>query len=87
TQHVWHLFVIRTRHRQELQKYLVEHEIQTLIHYPIPPHKQKAYKEWNDLRLPISEQLHAEVLSLPIGPALSMDEAKRVVQLCNGFQT
>ena len=86
TQHVWHLFVIRTRHREELQKYLADHGVQTLIHYPIPPHKQQAYKEWNDLSLPISEQIHAEVLSLPIGPTLSMDEAKQIVQLCNGFQ-
>ena len=85
-QHVWHLFVIRTKHREALQKYLTEHEVQTLIHYPIPPHKQHAYKEWNDLSLPISEQIHAEVLSLPIGPNLSMDEAKKVVQLCNGFK-
>ena len=86
TQHVWHLFVIRTRHREELQKYLADHGVQTLIHYPIPPHKQQAYKEWNGLSLPISEQIHAEVLSLPIGPTLSVDEAKQVVQLCNGFQ-
>ena len=87
TQHVWHLFVIRTKHREALQKYLTEHEVQTVIHYPIPPHKQQAYKEWNDLSLPISEQIHAEVLSLPIGPNLSMDEAEKVVQLCNGFKT
>uniref|UniRef100_UPI001C21E7F7 DegT/DnrJ/EryC1/StrS family aminotransferase n=1 Tax=Acinetobacter sp. BY484 TaxID=2820674 RepID=UPI001C21E7F7 len=85
-QHVWHLFVIRTRYREELQQYLAEHGVQTLIHYPIPPHKQQAYKEWNDLSLPISEQIHAEVLSLPIGPTLSVDEAKQVVRLCNGFQ-
>ena len=80
------MFVIRTRHREELQKYLADHGVQTLIHYPIPPHKQQAYKEWNGLSLPISEQIHAEVLSLPIGPTLSVDEAKQVVQLCNGFQ-
>lgn len=85
-QHVWHLFVIRTRYREKLQKYLAEHGVQTLIHYPIPPHKQQAYKAWNNLNLPISEQIHAQVLSLPIGPTLSMDEAKQVVQLCNGFQ-
>ena len=85
-QHVWHLFVIRTKHREALQKYLTEHEVQTLIHYPIPPHKQHAYKEWNDLSLPISEQIHAEVLSLPIGPTLSIEDAKKVVQLCNGFK-
>ncbi|ATO19195.1 aminotransferase [Acinetobacter sp. LoGeW2-3] len=86
TQHVWHLFVIQTRHREKLQKYLTEHEVQTLIHYPIPPHKQPAYEEWNDLNLPISEQIHAEVLSLPIGPTLSINQARKVAQLCNGFQ-
>src|SRR5690606_6525979 len=86
TQHVWHLFVIRTPHREQLQKHLAEHGVQTLIHYPIPPHKQQAYQEWNNFSLPISEQIHAEVLSLPIGPTLSIDEAKQVVQLCNGFQ-
>ena len=86
TQHVWHLFVIRTPHREQLQKHLAEHGVQTLIHYPIPPHKQQAYQEWNNFSLPISEQIHAEVLSLPIGPTLSIDEAKQVVQLCNSFQ-
>lgn len=85
-QHVWHLFVVRTKHREALQKYLTEHKVQTLIHYPIPPHKQQAYKKWNDLSLPISEQIHAEVLSLPIGPTLSIKDAKKVVQLCNGFE-
>src|SRR5690606_33615624 len=70
-QHVWHLFVIRTEHREALQKYLLEHGVQTLIHYPIPPHKQQAYKEWNDMSYPISEQIHDEVLSLPMGPSLS----------------
>lgn len=85
-QHVWHLFVIRTKYREKLQQYLAENGVQTLIHYPIPPHQQQAYQEWNGLSFPVSEQIHAEVLSLPIGPTLSMDEAKQVVQLCNGFQ-
>ncbi|MDR6543214.1 dTDP-4-amino-4,6-dideoxygalactose transaminase [Acinetobacter bereziniae] len=85
-QHVWHLFVIRTEHRDTLQKYLAENGVQTLIHYPIPPHKQQAYKEWNNLSYPISEKIHSEVLSLPIGPTLSLDNAKKVVQLCNSFK-
>jgi len=85
-QHVWHLFVIRTKYREKLQQYLAENGVQTLIHYPIPPHQQQAYQEWNGLSFPVSEQIHAEVLSLPIGPTLSMDEAKQVVRLCNGFQ-
>ncbi len=62
-QHVWHLFVIRTNQRDALQKYLLDHGVQTLIHYPIPPHKQQAYKEWNNLSYPISEQIHQQVLS------------------------
>ncbi|QOW44508.1 MULTISPECIES: DegT/DnrJ/EryC1/StrS aminotransferase family protein [Acinetobacter] len=84
-QHVWHLFVIRTEHREALQKYLSENGVQTLIHYPIPPHKQQAYKDWNDLSFPISERIHREVISLPMGPTLSLAETKKVIQLCNRF--
>ncbi len=85
-QHVWHLFVIRTEHREALQKYLSENDIQTLIHYPIPPHKQQAYKEWNDLSYPISEKIHEEVISLPIGPTLSLSDVEKVIQICNSFK-
>lgn len=84
-QHVWHLFVIRTEYRDLLQKYLADHGIQTLIHYPIPPHKQQAYKEWNHQSYPISEQMHAEVMSLPIGPTLQLEDVQRIIQLCNEF--
>ena len=85
-QHVWHVFVIRSKHRIELQKYLAESGIQTLIHYPIPPHKQQAYEEWNDLSYPVSEQIHAEILSLPMGPTLTVEDAEKVIQLCNEFK-
>lgn len=85
-QHVWHLFVIRSNQREALQKYLLEHGVQTLIHYPIPPHKQQAYKEWNNLSYPISEQIHDGVLSLPMGPTLSAVDAERIIALCNQFQ-
>ena len=85
-QHVWHLFVIRTQNRDALQQHFTENGIQTLIHYPIPPHKQQAYKEWNDLSYPISEKIHEQVLSLPIGPTLSLEDAQKVVDLCNQFQ-
>lgn len=85
TQHVWHLFVIRTAYRQELQQYLTNNGIQTLIHYPIAPHKQQAYKEWNNLNYPISEKIHNEVVSLPISPTLSNDEAKRIVEVINNW--
>lgn len=84
-QHVWHLFVIRTRQRVALQQHLAEQGIQTLIHYPIPPHQQQAYQEWNGHGYPITEAMHQEVLSLPIGPTLSEDEALRVAAAVNGF--
>lgn len=83
--HVWHLFVIRTKGRDKLQEYLKIKGIQTLIHYPIPPHKQNAYKEWNNLSFPITEQIHREVLSLPISPVMSKEEAFCVVQALNEF--
>lgn len=85
-QHVWHLFVVRSGNREALQQYLAENGVQTLIHYPIPPHKQQAYKEWNDLSYPISEKIHDEVMSLPIGPTLSLEDVEKVIQLCNSFK-
>ena len=84
--HAWHQFVIRTKSRGELQKYLLESGIQTLIHYPIPPHKQLAYKEWNGLNLPITEKIHNEVLSLPISPVMEVDEVQQVVKAINSFK-
>ncbi|RAX53719.1 DegT/DnrJ/EryC1/StrS family aminotransferase [Helicobacter sp. 11-8110] len=83
--HVWHLFVIRTKDRDKLQEYLKIKGIQTLIHYPIPPHKQNAYKEWNNLSFPITEKIHKEVLSLPISPAMNKEEAFYIVQILNEF--
>lgn len=84
--HVWHVFVIRCERRDELQKYLADNGVQTLIHYPIPPHQQPAYEEWNELSYPISESIHAEVLSLPIGPTMTMEDVNTVIQICNEFQ-
>lgn len=84
--HVWHLFVIRTPDRDRLARYLADKGIQTLIHYPIPPHRQEAYPELHHLELPITEKIHREVLSLPISPVLSLDEAERVVHALNGWQ-
>lgn len=83
--HVWHVFVIRTKDREALKKYLEENGIQTNIHYPVPPHKQLAYKEWNGLSLPITELIHREVISLPISPVLTDDEVKTVTEACNAF--
>ena len=83
--HVWHLYIIRTPQRDKLQQYLTENGIQTLIHYPIPPHKQLAYKEWNELSYPITEQIHNEVLSLPLSPVITDMEVCRVVEMINQF--
>lgn len=84
--HVWHLFVIRTNKRAELQKYLQDNAIQTLIHYPIPPHKQNAYQEWNNESYPISEQIHNEVLSLPISGVQSLEDTKKIVEILNAYK-
>ncbi len=83
--HVWHVFVIRTKNREKLQEYLKYNGIQTLIHYPIPPHKQHAYKEWEDERCPISEQIHEEVLSLPISGIQSLEDTENIIQVINEF--
>ena len=83
--HVWHLFVIRTTKRDELQKYLLDNGIQTLIHYPIPPHRQNAYKEWNNESYEISEQIHNEVLSLPISGVQSLEDTIKIVQVLNDY--
>ena len=84
-QHVWHLFVIRTGQRTALQQHLAAQGIQTLIHYPIPPHQQQAYAEWNAQSYPLTEAMHQEVLSLPMGPTLSEGEALQVAAAVNGF--
>ena len=84
-EHVWHLFVIRTKNRKELQHYFQENGIQTLIHYPIPPHKQRAYKYWNNLSFPITENIHDEVLSLPVSPVMQDDEVAKIIEVINKF--
>ncbi|MFD1359104.1 DegT/DnrJ/EryC1/StrS family aminotransferase [Fictibacillus halophilus] len=85
-EHVWHLFVIRTKNRKSLKQYLERKGVQTVIHYPIAPHHQQAYIEYNSLKFPITELIHEEVISLPISSVLSMKEAKRVVSLINEFK-
>ncbi len=84
--HVWHLFVIKTHDRDELYKYLLDNGIQTLIHYPIAPHKQDAYKEWSRENYQISENIHNDVLSLPIGSHLSSDDTEYIVKIINEFK-
>ena len=83
--HVWHLFVIRTKRRDELKEYLEKNEVQTVIHYPIPPHKQKCYKKLNNLKFRITEKIHKEVLSLPISPNLAEKDMVTIVDLINKF--
>ena len=82
---VYHLFPVFCERRDELQKYLMEKGIQTQIHYPIPPHQQQCYAEWNGLRLPITEKIHQTELSLPISPVLTMEEVNTIIQAVNGF--
>lgn len=80
SKHVWYAFVIRTNKREQLKKYLQDCGIETLIHYPIPPHKQKAYSEMNFLNYPVSESIHREVLSLPIGPHMTLEQVDYTVE-------
>lgn len=82
---VYHLFPVFCEQRDDFQQYLKENGIQTLIHYPIPPHKQECYKGWDEMSLPITEKIHKQELSLPISPVMSMDEAKYVVDIINRF--
>lgn len=83
--HVWHLFVITCLQREALVKHLTDFNIQTLIHYPIPPHKQNAYKEYEHLSLPVAEEIHRTVLSIPMGPTLTLEDAKVVTDAINSF--
>ncbi len=84
--HVWHLFVIRCDDRDGLARHLKERGIETNIHYPTPPHRQGAYAEWADQLYPVTEKIHREVLSLPIGPTLTDGEAARVAEAVNAWR-
>ena len=83
---VFHIFPILSKHRDKLQQYLADNGVQTLIHYPIPPHKQECYKEWNDLKFPITERIHSEELSLPISQVMTSEEVDSVISLLNNFK-
>ncbi|MBS7230820.1 DegT/DnrJ/EryC1/StrS family aminotransferase [Flavobacterium psychroterrae] len=87
--HVFHLFVVRTSNRQDLQEYLAKNNIQGMIHYPVPPHKQKAFSSetlgWDDLSFPITEKIHNEVLSLPMSPVLTEEEVGFVIEILNRY--
>ena len=85
TENVWHVYPIRTPERDSLREYLSREGIETMVHYPIPPHQQQAYAEWNDRSYPISEQIHKEILSLPMSPVMTDDEIRRVIEALNKF--
>lgn len=83
--HVFHLFVIRTKNRAELQEYLKQNDIETLIHYPVPPHKQKALSKWNSLSFPITEKIHDEVLSLPMSQVMTDADVNHIITVLNQY--
>ncbi len=83
--HIFHLFVIRTENRDALQDYLYTNGIETIIHYPIPPHKQKALQDYNYLSLPITEKIHEEVLSLPISSVITDEEITHIISTLNTY--
>lgn len=82
---VWHIFAVRTAERDKFQQYLTDNGVQTIIHYPTPPHKQAAYKEWANCSYPISEEIHRTIISLPMSPVLTDEEVKKVVEIVNAF--
>ncbi|WP_439437675.1 DegT/DnrJ/EryC1/StrS family aminotransferase [Salinivibrio costicola] len=84
--HVWHLFVVRCEQRELLQQWLEKHDVQSLIHYPIPPHQQQAYPQWNKQSFPLTESIHQQVLSLPMSPVMSNDDVRAVIAACHSFE-
>jgi len=84
--HVWHLFVVRTENRDHFQQYLQDREIQTVIHYPVAPHKQEAFSDWDTQIYPVSEALHASVISLPIYPTMTLEQANYIAAACNAYR-
>ncbi len=85
-EHVWHLFVIRTENRDPLIKHLHVKGIETMIHYPIPPHKQKAYMELSSIKLPLSEKIHNEVLSIPLNVSITQAQREKIVEALNSYE-
>ena len=84
--HIFHQYVVRSKHRNALQDYLLKNDIETIVHYPVPPHKQEAYKKYNTLSFPVAEQLAQEVLSLPISPLLTEEEQNHIITVLNNFK-
>lgn len=85
--HVFHIFPILTKKRNELQQFLAENGVQTIVHYPIPPHKQECCRDWNSWSFPVTEQIHSEELSLPISPVLANEEVNEVIRLINTWKS
>jgi dTDP-4-amino-4,6-dideoxygalactose transaminase len=83
--HVWHLFVLRTSNRDKFKQFLSANGVQTVIHYPVPPHKQSAYKSMNSLNLPITEEIHNTILSIPTDISMSDEDVKTVIEACNMY--
>lgn len=84
--HVWHLFVVRTADRDHFHSYLADNDIGSVIHYPMPPHKQQAFSHWNNQSYPITEEIHRSVVSLPLDSVMSQIEADRVIAVCNAYR-
>lgn len=82
---VWHIFPVFCERRDELQQYLRENGVETQIHYPIPPHKQQCFKEWNQQSFPITEQIHSQELSIPCHQAMTKEEVDMIIDLLNSF--
>ena len=83
---VYHQFPVFCERRDELQAYLKDNGLQTLIHYPIPPHKQECYYKWNDRCFPITEKIHDQELSIPMNQVLSLDDATKVFKVLNSYK-
>ncbi|SFH28246.1 DegT/DnrJ/EryC1/StrS family aminotransferase [Pedobacter insulae] len=83
--HVWHVFVVRVKERERFQSYLTANNIQTIIHYPIPPHQQKAYQHLNHLSLPVTEKIHKEIISLPISAVLADKDVEKIIAVINSY--
>ncbi|MFH1744854.1 MAG: DegT/DnrJ/EryC1/StrS family aminotransferase [bacterium] len=83
--HVWHIFAVRTKERDEFKKYLLDNEIETVIHYPVPPHKQQAFTECSGQSFPITEEIHNTIISLPIHPVMTETEISKVIEACNKY--
>lgn len=84
--HVWHLFVVRVEDRNRFADYLRENGVGSMVHYPVPPHKQDAYADWRDRHYPITEEIHRTVISLPLNPSLSEADVNTIISVCNAYR-